>query len=143
MKIAIPVWNGNVSPVLDTAERLVVFDIDNGKVISRYEVSIKDKGIQEKARIMAENAKILLCGALSVKMASYLTSYGLKVYPWIMGNAEQLIEMVIAGNVPGPEYSMPGCRRRRCGHRIGRKSQGHLSDKTFRNFKNVRERDDI
>ena len=143
MKVAIPVWNGNVSPVLDTAEKLAVFDINGGKVISRDEVSTKGKGIHEKARIMAENAKILLCGAISVQMASYLSSYGLEVYPWIMGNAEQLIEMVIAGNVPGPEYSMPGCRRRHCGHRIGRKRQGHLSDKTFRNFKNVRGRDDI
>lgn len=134
MKIAIPVWNGNVSPVLDTAERLVVFDIDDGKVISRSELSVRDKSIREKAKTIADNAQSLLCGALSGQMGSYLSLYGLEVYPWIMGNAEQLIEMVVAGNVPGPEYSMPGCRRRRCGHRTGRKRQGHLSDRKSRNF---------
>ena len=124
MKIAAPVWNGNVSPVLDTAERFIVFDIEGGNIISRSELPIEDRRLQEKAKIIANNARILICGALSNHMASFLSSFGLEVYPWVMGNAEQLVEMLASGNIPGPEFSMPGCRGRRYGSRKGRKRRG-------------------
>ena len=124
MKIAVPVWNGNVSPVLDTAERLMVFDVENRKVISRTELPIEDRRLQEKAKMIADNASILICGALSSHMAPFLTSFGLEVYPWVMGNAERLVEMFASGNIPGPEFSMPGCRGRRCESRVGRKRHG-------------------
>jgi len=126
MKIAIPIWNGNVSPVLDSAERLIVFDIKDGKIVSHTELPIGDKRLQEKARKIADSARILICGALSNQMSSFLSLSGLEVYPWVMGNAEQLVEMFASGNIPGSEFLMPGCRRRRYGSRTGRKHKGRL-----------------
>jgi len=39
-----------------------------------------------------------------------------------MGNIEHIIKIVTSGDIPGPEYIMPGCRRNRrgrCGHGPG------------------------
>ncbi len=134
MKIAVSVWDGNVSPVLDTAERFIVFDIEDGNIISRSELPIEDRRLQVKAKKIADNARILICGALSNHMASFLSSFGLEVYPWVMGNAEQLVEMFASGNIPGPEFSMPGCRGRRCGPGVGRKRHGRSWDSNLRNY---------
>jgi len=35
MKVAIPIWNGRVSPVMDTACRLLVVDFADGREVSR------------------------------------------------------------------------------------------------------------
>jgi len=125
MKIAVPVWDGRVSPVLDTAERLEVFNVEGGQVVSRKEIPFGSAGNREKAQIIADSARVLLCGALSNQMASYLTSAGLEVYPWVMGNAERLIGIFAGGDIPGPEYAMPGCRGKHQGNRKGRKRCRH------------------
>ena len=120
MKIAVPIWNGNVSPVLDTAERLIVFEVEEGVVLSRDEIFIGKSGIQDKAKVIAENARILICGALSNQFSSFLSLYGVDVYPWVMGNPENLIKVLADGKIPGPEFSMPGCRGRHRRHCKGR-----------------------
>ena len=112
MKIAVPVRYRKVSPVLDTAERLEVFNVMEGRVGSCEEIHIGNRGIQEKARIIADNARMLICGALSNQMAYYLAAVGLEVYPWIMGDVDRLIGIFAVGNLPGPEFSMPGCKGR-------------------------------
>ena len=35
LRIAVPVWEGRVSPLLDVAERLLVVDVDAGQEVSR------------------------------------------------------------------------------------------------------------
>lgn len=124
MKIAVPIWDGNISPVLDTAEKLMMFDVVEGKVISQYEIYIGGMSIQEKARVITDNARIMICGALSNHMATVLSLSGLILYPWVMGNVDRLVEIIAVGNTPGPEFSMPGCRRKRCRSRAGGKHNG-------------------
>ena len=40
MKVAIPTWNGRVSPVLDVASRLLVVEIEGGAELARSEVEL-------------------------------------------------------------------------------------------------------
>ncbi|MFC1489597.1 NifB/NifX family molybdenum-iron cluster-binding protein [Candidatus Latescibacterota bacterium] len=115
MKIAIPLLNDCVSPVLDTAERLLVINVDKSAVSSREEISLIGLGLTKTADIIAKHANILICGALSRTMSTYLESRGVNVYPWTMGNIDRIIEIVISGNTPGPEFTMPGCNRNRNG----------------------------
>lgn len=120
MKIAVPVWEGRVSPVLDTADRLLLIDTRDGDIVSRTEISLGGKSLPEKAREIKQHADVLICAALSRPMESYLLSSGMEVYPWVMGDAEKLAEIYARGHIPGPEFSMPGCRkqyRRRGMHR--------------------------
>ncbi len=124
MKVAVPVWNGNVSPVLDTAGQLIVFEVENERIISRTKLPIEERILSEKAKKIANSAHILICGAMSSHMASFLSSFGLDVYPWVMGDAECLVEMFASGKIPGPEYSMPGCRGKQCSRHMGGKRHG-------------------
>ena len=135
MKIAIPVWEGRVSPVLDTAERLLVVDIGEEGIVKRSEIDISGKGLLEKACDIKSNADTLICGALSKSLESYLLSRNVVIYPWVMGEVERLLDIYSCGNEPGPEYYMPGCRMTRqrgrgCRGRRGRRgSQNGMLDK--------------
>ncbi len=128
MRIAIPHCNSCVSPVLDTAERLIVVEADNGVVTSQREIILSGAGSRDKAKTIESHADILVCGAISRTMCSYLASLGVKVYPWTMGNIEPIIEIVSTGNIPGPEFMMPGCRRGR--HGRCRRDQGILASES-------------
>jgi len=122
MTIAVPVWNENVSPVLDTAEQLRVFTIENGRIVDHRDFPLGISSTREKSRIIADNAEMLVCGALSAGLAMMLEETGIAVYPWVMGNAEQLVATCAGGCFPGQESVMPGCRewrhrgRKRCGN---------------------------
>jgi len=130
MRLAVPLWNACVSPVLDTAEWLLVVDIQSGQVVSRREIRLDGKNVERNAEIIADHADILVCGALSRMLSSCLASYGVTVYSWIMGDVDRIIQIITDGKQPGPEFSMPGCRHNRRGwrcpggdvRRVGRKA---------------------
>jgi len=119
MKIAIPVWEGRISPVLDTAERLLIVDNHGGTETSRTEVIIGGLGLKEKAYKIKCHADVLICGALSRPMELYLQTSDVEVIPWVMGDVECLLNAYVSGNVPGTEFYMPGCGNKRYG-RCGR-----------------------
>ena len=126
MKIAVPVWENRVSPVLDTADRIRIFEASEGTIVSNREVFIGGKTLFEVAHDICDNADVLICAALSRSLESCLLSAGLEIHPWFMGDAERLVEMFAEGSVPGPEYFMPGCRGNRyagqpCGRRHGKR----------------------
>ena len=62
MKIAIPVWDGNVSPVLDTAERLLVVEVWQGEVVWGGVVALLDWVFDmmdgRVARLMKQDSKL-------------------------------------------------------------------------------------
>ena len=121
MRIAVPVWGSQISPVLDSAETLKVYDIVDGRFTVRDNIQLIGSGI-EKARAMAEIADILICGALSNEMEECLAALGLRVHPWAMGECDSIIENYLHGKIGDCEYSMPGCRRGR--HRRCRRDPG-------------------
>ncbi|MCE5249021.1 hypothetical protein LLG96_02250 [bacterium] len=113
MRIAIPLWYDSVSPVLDTAGKLVIMTIENGSVVSRSEISLNPAEPVKTAELIANQADVLVCGALSRQFASYLTSLGVDIYPWTMGTVDRIVDAFINGTVQKPEFTMPGCRKHR------------------------------
>lgn len=119
MRIAIPVWNGQISPVLDTAQRLRVYEISDCLPVLREEIGVH-AGEADLAGIIAAMADVIICGALSRQLEQHLTALGVSVHPWVMGEAGRLIECYAAGKIRDWEFTMPGCRGRgggRCGKR--------------------------
>jgi predicted Fe-Mo cluster-binding NifX family protein len=133
MRIAFPVLRENVSPVLDTAERLLIVQIDKSAGETREEISLSGLSPQKIAEVISSHTNILVCGGLSSLMSTYLDSRGISVYPWVMGNIEHLIDIFSKGDIPGQEYIMPGCRRNRFGGgRCGRRQNNHSNRATMR-----------
>jgi predicted Fe-Mo cluster-binding NifX family protein len=120
MKVAVPVWKNNISPVLDAAKTIRIYEIDESGIKILGEINFKNNEY-DAALIIAENAEVLVCGALSDVLEARLNALGVKVHPWVMGEIEDIVKCYSVGGISSKEHSMPGCRRRRYKFCAGRK----------------------
>ena len=62
MKVAIPIWNGRISPLMDTACSLLIADIDKGQVVSNETVGIPRMNIPDQVSFLTDHhIDILIC----------------------------------------------------------------------------------
>jgi predicted Fe-Mo cluster-binding NifX family protein len=117
-KVAIPIWDERVSPVLDTAARLLILDLNDGEELKREIISVPHEHFLAKTRYITElQVDTVLCGALSKPMHRMLIQRGIKVFPWVTGEIEDVIRAYLQGNLTTDRFIFPGrrCRRRRRG----------------------------
>ena len=123
LRIAIPVWEGRVSPVLDVAERLLLVDVDRGREVSRSLEGIGQGLLPQRVRRISDlGIGIVICGTVSRQMAMMLSSLGITVFPCMRGEVDEVLNSVVRNGVPDPRFFMPGYdgrpgRRRRRGRR--------------------------
>ena len=110
MKIALPIWNGRISPVFDTARELLVVEAQDGKEIARSRQALDGSVLPQRAARLAElRVDVLLCGAISRPMAGMLAASGIKVVPFVAGDVEEVVAAYLAGRFPEQRFAMPGC----------------------------------
>lgn len=120
MRIALPLWEGKISPVFDTAIRLLVVDINEQREESRFLYYIDENDLTQKCHSIKKlDLDTLICGAVSQTFLKMLLASGLDVIQEISGPAEEVLEAYLKGDIFQPRFLMPGCKRgrRRCGNR--------------------------
>ncbi|MFH2045588.1 MAG: NifB/NifX family molybdenum-iron cluster-binding protein [Pseudomonadota bacterium] len=139
MRIAIPIWYDKVSPVLDTASKLLIVEVEDGKESARYEIYLDEPEISRRcARIQGWDVDILICGAVSRPFWRLLEASGIDIIQNISGHTEDVLNAYLKGNILRSGFVMPGCKHVMgkygensiCEHRGHRKRQ-----KTGRNKK--------
>jgi predicted Fe-Mo cluster-binding NifX family protein len=120
MKIAIPEWQGRVSPVFDVAERIWIYEIDaNAEHRAEPEiVSLRMTVLHDRAqRLVESEVRVLICGAISAELEELLISSGICVVPLVCGEIGAVVQAYRAEMLTDDKFSMPGCqvrtRRRR------------------------------
>ena len=130
MKIAIPVWEDKVSPVLDTASRLLIVEVLDQKEASRLEKSLDAHDLTLRClRIKDLGIDVLICGAISRQFSNMLTASGMDIIPWISGNPEDVLRAYLQGTLLHPRFFMPGCRRKKFGQGVGNRKAGRMGMK--------------
>ena len=125
MKIAIPTWNGRVSPVFDTASRLLVVEIKEESETARFETDISEHFLPSKSmRLTGLGIDTLICGAISRPLAYMITTAGIKLIPWISGQVEELVQAFLTNTLFDPRFIMPGCAGDWSKSPVGRHGQG-------------------
>lgn len=116
MKIAVPIWEDKVSPVLDTAGKLLVLDTLGRKHVSRTEFLLSEQEISKRCfRIQKLGIDVLICGAVSRAFAEILSAAGIQIIPGISGEVEEIVTAYIKGTLNQAKYLMPGCKRKQPG----------------------------
>lgn len=114
MRVAIPVFNGRVSPLFDTAQCLVIVDIQAGEEAARTDRPIAGLLPWQRAKLLSEDGvSDLICGAISAPMIHMLVANGVRITNNIAGSVDEVLKAYTAGTLPSSEFMMPGCRRRR------------------------------
>ena len=129
MRLAIPTWNGRISPVFDVAERLLLVDLDEGAEVMRQEALIDETDVASRAsRITDLGVDTLICGAISQPLEQRLVGAGIHVVPQTCGPVEGVLQAFVSDQLTEQAFLMPGCcgrrrrvrgRRRRRGPRAG------------------------
>jgi predicted Fe-Mo cluster-binding NifX family protein len=129
MRLAIPVWNDRVSPVFDTANRLMLLDVANGVEQDRQLVDVAQASFPtQRARRLAElEVNILICGAISRPLAGLVSTAGIVVIPWVSGALDEVLRAFLTDRLSDPRWRMPGCGGRGQRHRRGRGPCGQAS----------------
>ncbi|MEA3358334.1 MAG: NifB/NifX family molybdenum-iron cluster-binding protein [Thermodesulfobacteriota bacterium] len=131
-RIAIPTWNGRVSPVFDAAERLLIIDIKGKKECSRFETEISEANFPVRAtRLKKLGVDTLICGAISMPLLYMITNVDIRVIPWISGRAEDVLKAFLDEKLF--QFLMPGTGRyrgkghgRKHGQTMGRRRGIHI-----------------
>lgn len=120
MKIALPDWQGRISPVFDVAAHLLVAEVAEGRVEDRRNVLLVADDIPSRVRQVANlEVDVLICGAISWPLEMALVNAGIEVISQNCGEVEQVLAAFAMGRLTQDAFLMPGCcgRRRRRGFR--------------------------
>jgi len=110
MRIAIPIYNSNVSNVFDFSHRLLLVEIENGKEANRSEVAVESQSLPQRAdQLKSLGVEVLVCGAISQVLANMVTAFGIQLLPYVTGEVDGVLQAYLSGQLVKPEFSMPGC----------------------------------
>ncbi len=113
-RIAIPHWNGLVSPVLDSAAEVLV--VDTGAEPHEKSVHpLPETHIPQRVeRLQHMDVDVVICGAVSNPLRRMAESAGIEVIPWMRGQVEAVLEAYLSGSLEDDaaeeSYAMPGRR---------------------------------
>ncbi|MCU0787856.1 MAG: hypothetical protein MUC91_06645 [Verrucomicrobia bacterium] len=124
--VAIPICQERISPVLDTAARLLLVIRRRGREVTRREVVLVPSSTEAAARSMAElKVDVLLCAAVSEPLLRALEERGVCVRAHLCGEVEAVLRAYCARRLAREEFRMPGCWGRgshggHCGRKASR-----------------------
>jgi len=109
MRIAVSIWEDKVSPVLDTASKLLIIESEMQKEVSRFETKLFVQDISRRCHfVRGLNIDVLICGAASSQLSGRLMSSGIEVISGISGSAEEVLKAYLQGTLLHPRFFMPG-----------------------------------
>jgi predicted Fe-Mo cluster-binding NifX family protein len=109
MRLAMAVWDREVSPVFDFAHRILVVQCDERHEQARYQYDIPEESMAARAERLRElGVNVLLCGAISNSLAKMVTGLGITLIAWKCGLIEDVLIAYFSGNLDHPRFSMPG-----------------------------------
>jgi predicted Fe-Mo cluster-binding NifX family protein len=109
MRIAISIWEDKISPLLDTASKLLIIENGTQKESPRYEVHLLKQDISKKCRfIQGFNIDVLICGAVSRQFSEMLKASGIEVISGISGPVGDVLKAYQQGGSLSSEFFMPG-----------------------------------
>ena len=110
MKVAIPVWNGRVSPVFDVAKTIQVTDVDGAhRGPSSFEIRAINTA-RPGSTLADLGVDLLVCSAISSPLEATLWVAGIEVISDICGSLDEIIAALAAGDNELERYRSPGNR---------------------------------
>jgi predicted Fe-Mo cluster-binding NifX family protein len=112
MRIAISIWEDKISPVLDTASKLLIIEDKTQEESSRFETDLLKQDMSQRCSFIRKlDLDVLICGAVSRQFREMLKACGIKIISGISGPAEDVLEAYLKGNLPYSGFFMPGSKR--------------------------------
>jgi len=118
LRVAIPIFNGRVSPLLDVAGTFIYADIESGKVGDRHLIKVPENSSLMRIHLLKEKGvTLVICSAVSRECACAVVRMGITILPGIIGEVDEVLDAFANDVLNSEHFAMPGC----CGRvRAGR-----------------------
>lgn len=104
--IAIPVFDNRISARLDCTQNVMLVSIENGVVKERERIRLVEANPLEKMKTLIEvGVQVVICGGITDVCINKLKDNGVKVIPWIRGEAEEVLKQYLEGKLGKGEKS--------------------------------------
>lgn len=111
MRIAVPIWEDKISPVLDTAYKLMVIENNDQREVTRYEIYLLEPDTSKRcAFIRGLDLDVLICGAVSRQLSAMLKAFGIEIISGISGPSKDVLKAYLHGNLMNSKFFMPGSK---------------------------------
>jgi len=111
-RIAIPIFQSRISPVLDTCNDLVLVDLSEAGALRRGAVSLKTLNPGERAAVMArQGVDKIICAGVSDLMTACIVTRGIHVISGLSGDVEQIIAAYQQNRLNQDCFRMPGGKK--------------------------------
>ncbi len=108
-KVAIPIFQNRVSPVLDSCKHMLLIDIENGAEQDRETVFLGDMSLGERCRVFTKmGVTLVICGGVSELLANVLKGSQIDLANGIAGDVDEVIRALLQDRLYLPEFYMPG-----------------------------------
>jgi len=109
MRVAIPVWRGQVCTVFDFARRLLVVDVDDAGERCSSEIPFDEESMTARVRHLSRlRTETLICGAISSDLAKMVAGYGIEIVPFVKGPVEEVLAAFLSGEIEDPRFLLSG-----------------------------------
>lgn len=113
MKVAFAYWDNRMAPVFDAARKILLLDVDGGRVTDESSVEIQGELPLEKMHELAAlGIETLVCGAISWSLYAFIAAHGIHVIPFVTGELDCVIQAWLNNTIEREKFAMPGCFNR-------------------------------
>ena len=108
-KVAIPIFQNRVSPVLDSCIHMLVVDINQSSEMERENIFLGDMYLTERCSILKKlGVGVVICGGISETFAKMLKRFNTRLINGIAGDVDQVLLAFMDDHLDNPEFYMPG-----------------------------------
>ncbi|MBC2713296.1 MAG: hypothetical protein HGJ94_20555 [Desulfosarcina sp.] len=109
VRIAIPIYNNRVSPVLDSCTRLLIIDVERNTEVGRRELFLENFPLHERFDQMKKAAiDVVICCAISDVLDGMLQATDIQLLCGIVGDVDQVLEAFFCNKLDDSYFRMPG-----------------------------------
>ncbi|MCP3940441.1 MAG: dinitrogenase iron-molybdenum cofactor biosynthesis domain-containing protein [Desulfobacteraceae bacterium] len=109
MKIALTIWGNRISPVFESANTLMIVDVENLKINSRVYERFDPQISKFFLQVLQKNKiDILICGAITDAQSTFIKQNEIGLIPFISGNADRVVDTLINEKHRISDFLMPG-----------------------------------
>ena len=100
VKIAVPLFGRRVSPRFDCAGNFLYAAVENGEIVERRNLSAAGWNRRVRVKKLRElGVDTLICGGVDKQSARLLVFYGIRMYTWVTGMAEDALRSFLRGEL--------------------------------------------
>ncbi len=103
VRIAIPRFGESVAPCFGQTSTITIFTVHRKRIVSQEDFAFNSRDSLDRIRLLRDQeVDVLICGGMQDVYETLLSARGIRVYSWVSGNAEDLIDRFLHGTlVPG------------------------------------------